>query len=182
VDEENVDKYAWICGWSDKNNQYERFRILSEIGVKSNDTVLDIGCGVGEYVMYCHDNGLEIKYAGIDINQNYIHIAKSRFPDHKFIVSSGWDLNSDEHDWAIASGVFTLDSYNVYLLWSVGYIMERLVKKGFAFNLLNEAASEGFVRYNSKEILSLLTDRFPKYKITVIDGYLDDDFTIYVKK
>lgn len=182
VDEENPDKYAWICGWSDKHNQYKRFEILSKIGIKNKDAVLDIGCGGGEFIQYCKDADLKVNYVGIDINPYYLKIAQVKFPEHTFINSNGWDLTSNDYDWAVASGVFTLEANPTYILWYVGFIMERLVNKGFAFNLLNSKAPEGLVSYDPEDIVSKLTDRFPEYKIEVVDGYLDDDFTIYVKK
>lgn len=182
VDDGDPDKYAWLCGWSDKKNQYTRFDILTKIGIKSGDAVLDIGCGGGELTQYFKEKKIKVEYTGIDINPHYLQIAQSRYPKSKFFKSNGWDLISSDYDWAIASGVFTLETDVTYLLWYVGFIMERLVRKGFAFNLLNDTAPEGLVKYDSKSVLQALEERFPNYKIEVVDGYLPDDFTIYVKK
>lgn len=182
VDDENPNKYAWMVGWSDKDNQYKRFEILTGIGIKKNDTVLDIGCGAGEFVQYCKDCKIKIDYTGIDINPYYSLMAIARYPDKTFVVSSGWDLNSADYDWAIASGIFTLDANIIYILWYIGFVMERLVKKGFAFNLLNNNAQEGLLGYDSGEVLTAIKERFPEYTVELIENYLPDDFTIYVKK
>jgi SAM-dependent methyltransferase len=169
IEEENPNKYAWLCGWSDKHNQYKRFEVLTQIGLKNKDTVLDIGCGGGEFVQY-------------DINPFYLRIAQARFPKSTFLTSNGWDLTSNDYDWAIASGVFTVEASVTYILWYVGYVMERLVKKGFAFNLLNDKAPDSLERYQPAEILQTLQERFPEYKVQIVEGYLADDFTVYVKK
>lgn len=182
VEETNPDKYAWLCGWSDKHNQYKRFEMLTKIGIKNKDVVLDIGCGGGEFVQYCKEKKLKIDYVGIDINPFYLRIAKTKYPKSVFVMSNGWDLTSADYDWAIASGIFTLEANLTYILWYVGYIMDRLVKKGFAFNLLNNKAPEGLVSYDPQDTLAALRDRFPEYKIEIIDGYLPDDFTVHVIK
>ncbi len=182
VEETNPNKYAWLCGWSDKTNQYKRFEILTKIGVKKNDAVLDIGCGGGELVNYLKTKRLKTDYLGIDINPYYLQIAKSRYPDNEFINSNGWDLTTRDYDWALASGIFTLETNITYILWYIGFIMERLVRKGFAFNLLNNKAPDGLVSYDPSAVKAAIQDRFPEYKVEVVDGYLPDDFTVYVKK
>jgi trans-aconitate methyltransferase len=156
--------------------------VLAKIGIKNTDSVLDIGCGCGEFVQYCKDNHLKISYFGVDINPHYLQIAKVRFPKETFAISNGWDLTSMDYDWAIASGVFTLEASITYVLWYVGFVMERLVKKGFAFNLLNNKAPEGLMQYDPSSVLRELKERFPEYKMEIAEGYLPDDFTIYVTK
>ena len=182
VAEDNPNKYAWICGWSDKSNQYKRFEILANIGIKKSESVIDIGCGCGEFVNYCKGKRLKIAYTGIDINPFYLQIAKARYPNSNFINSNGWDLNTMEYDWAVASGVFTLEANITYILWYVGFIMERIVRKGFAFNLLNNNAPEGLINYDSNGVVEALQERFPEYIIEVVEDYLPDDFTVYIKK
>lgn len=182
VDDANPNKFAWLCGWSDKHNQYKRLEVLSQIGIKNNDSVLDVGCGAGEFIQYSLDNNLKLVYLGVDINPVYLQIAKMRFPTYAFALSNAWDLVAAEFDWAIASGIFTIEANMTYINWYVGFIMERLVKKGFAFNLLTNNASEGLINYNPDDVVAELTERFPDYKIELVKDYLPDDFTIYVKK
>lgn len=182
VEETNPNKYAWLCGWSDKDNQYKRFEILTKVGVKRKDSILDIGCGGGELVNYLKTKRLKVEYLGIDINPYYLQIAQTRYPDNEFLNSNGWDLSTQDYDWAIASGIFTLETNITYILWYVGFIMERLVRKGFSFNLLNSNAPEGLVSYDPNAVKTALQERFPEYKIEIVDGYLPDDFTVYVKK
>lgn len=180
LEDDNPNKYAWLCGWVDKKNQYKRFEILTKIGVKKNDSILDIGCGVGELVKYLNIKKLAVNYVGIDINPSYIQIAKERFPDSTFLNSNGWEMVISDFDWALASGVFTLETNMTYILWYVGFVMERLVRKGFAFNLLHTAV-DGLIAYKQDEVKRALEDRFPNYSIEIVDGYLTDDFTVYVK-
>lgn len=181
VKETNPDKYAWMCGWLDKHNQYKRFEMLLA-KVKDGDRILDIGCGGGEMVQYLADNKLQVGYSGIDVNPNYIKIARAKFPTNQFIQSNGFDLEPDDYDWAVASGIFTVETTTTYLLWFVGFVMEKLVNVGFAFNLLVNNPYQGLINYNPDEIKRLLSERFPNYKIEIVTGYLPDDFTVYITK
>ena len=54
----------------------ERFKILTEIGIQSGDTILDLGCGFGDLQKYLLKNDIKVKYIGIDINEEIIKIAK----------------------------------------------------------------------------------------------------------
>lgn len=181
LDETDPDKYACMCGWLDKHNQHKRFELLLA-KVKKNDRVLDIGCGGGEMVKYINENKLKVSYVGIDVNPNYLKIATLRYPKSKFEESNGWNLAPNNYDWAVASGIFTVEVDVTYLLWYVAYVMDRLVSKGFAFNLLTNNPYEGLINYEPDEVLVLLQERFPDYKIEIITGYLPDDFTVYVTK
>jgi cyclopropane fatty-acyl-phospholipid synthase-like methyltransferase len=181
VEETNPDKYAWMCGWIDKHNQYKRFELLLA-KVKKKDSILDIGCGTGDMVQYLSEHNMPVKYKGIDVNENYLQIAKKRYPNGDFQHSNGWGLPPNNYDWAVASGIFTIVTNTTYLLWYVGFIMEKLVNKGFAFNLLTNNPYEGLINYNPEEMKRQLVERFPDYKIEIVTGYLPDDFTVYVTK
>ena len=181
VDDTNPDKYAWMCGWLDKHNQYKRFEMLLA-KVEDKDCIVDIGCGVGEMVNYLIEHNRDNGYIGVDVNPTYIATAKKRHPTSDFQISNGWNLPINNCDWAVASGIFTVMTHMTYLLWYVGFVMERLVNKGFAFNLLTNNPYDGLINYNPDEMKKILTERFPDYKIEIVTGYLPDDFTVYVTK
>lgn len=185
------DKNALICGWPNKYSQYKRFEILLNIGVKNNDKLLDIGCANGELIEYLKENNIKVKYVGIDLNQNYLQIAKKRFPENIFELSEICNFTCNEKfEWAIASGAFSVDCNITIIKWYIKYIMENLVSKGFAFNLLNKLHSKismktpirPIITFNQNYIYKELINSFPQYKIRIIKNYLKDiDFTIYIK-
>ena len=39
-------------GWSNYSAQQERFRVIKEIGIESEDSVLDVGCGYGDFSLF----------------------------------------------------------------------------------------------------------------------------------
>ena len=66
--------------WSDKQSQYDRFELLTEIvDLKSSnkESILDVGAGFGDYLDFLHDYNITIgKYVGIDIIPAIIEVAE----------------------------------------------------------------------------------------------------------
>jgi SAM-dependent methyltransferase len=70
----------------------------------SSARVLDLGCGPGELLGYLGD----VRYAGVDINPDYIDHARARFGDRaEFHVgdATAIDLTTREFDLALSFGV-----------------------------------------------------------------------------
>lgn len=73
--------------------------------------VLDLGCGTGLYLEYCHPNG----YVGLDISPNMLEIASAKFPEQTFIEGDMADL-----------GAFDDNSYDaiVSIMGSFSYCLQ----------------------------------------------------------
>ncbi|MFH1431985.1 MAG: class I SAM-dependent methyltransferase [archaeon] len=66
-----------IMGYGNKSSQDTRFDALMKIGGMSGKTVLDIGCGRGDFARRATEKGIMFKkYLGTDIVQKMIDIAK----------------------------------------------------------------------------------------------------------
>src|SRR2546430_6183980 len=61
-----------------------RLQILSEVGLESGASVLDLGCGFGDLYAYLKSRGLDCKYTGYDINPQLIQVARRKFPEVHF--------------------------------------------------------------------------------------------------
>ncbi|WP_163537417.1 class I SAM-dependent methyltransferase [Gracilibacillus sp. YIM 98692] len=57
------------------NDFIEQPAIKSEISTLRDKSILDLGCGTGEFAMYCMENGAA-KVVGVDISENMIEQAK----------------------------------------------------------------------------------------------------------
>ena len=44
-----------------------RFRVLSEVGIRDGDSLLDVGCGFADYYAYLKAQGIAASYSGIDL-------------------------------------------------------------------------------------------------------------------
>ncbi len=90
--------------------QRRRFKTLLEIsGDFSNKEILDFGCGKGDFYGFIKDRNIEVDYCGIDINENLINFARSKYPDVEFLCL---DIEEDEFnrffDIIFICGVFNL--------------------------------------------------------------------------
>jgi SAM-dependent methyltransferase len=176
-----------VIGYNNKEEQNLLFGILSQIGViPSQESILDIGCGVGDYYEYVNQNiDVPTKYLGIDINPNMISLAKQKYPDINFETKDLAD-QTERFDFVVASGLFNLkltdDMYD-YVYKSIDKMYE-LAKGGVAFNMLsndnNISPIDGLAYYNPIDIFQYCKEKFNR--VILRHDYLDDDFTIFIYK
>jgi SAM-dependent methyltransferase len=81
-------------GWGSEQQQVFRFlQALRAVDV-SGKSVLDIGCGFGDFLSVCIDNNIEISnYEGWDINPDLIRMAQEQHPMASFNVVDLSNLN-----------------------------------------------------------------------------------------
>jgi SAM-dependent methyltransferase len=112
--EELYKKYGYSpksLGW-EKGKQFLRFHQLTCDFELENTSILDVGCGFGDFIKYLNLNKIKnIKYVGVDIIEEFILEAKMLYSndDIKFYKSNFLDLEiSETFDYGIASGTFNL--------------------------------------------------------------------------
>ncbi len=166
--------------WKNKKTQYKRFEILTN-GIKNDiksSSVVDAGCGFGEYYIYLQNNDLLPKsYYGIDCEAQMISIAKKRCNTSSFYKRNILKDILFEADYYVASGslnLLNLEEMEIFIKRSFEHS-----KKGFVFNCL-----KGFTFNNIEkaEVISLCNYYADASNVTVIEGYLDNDFTIFMVK
>lgn len=173
-----------------------RFDVLTEIGIKSGDSVLDLGCGFGDYFKYLKDNGILVKYTGIDINPTFINSAIERYPDAEFKVLDIQSEDPGQYDYVVSTSCFNyiLDEQNNYEF--AGEILKRsylFAKKGVAIDFTTDYVDfkglEGTAFYYSPEKMFgigkkitkrvLLRHDYPLFEFCI---YLYPDFKGWTKK
>lgn len=93
--------------WMTKGSQNSNFKMVSKY-IKDGDSLLDYGCGIGDFIKYLNDNDVKVsKYLGVDINQNFIDAAKKDNPDYSFKFIDSIDDLKGKWDVVCAIGVFT---------------------------------------------------------------------------
>jgi cyclopropane fatty-acyl-phospholipid synthase-like methyltransferase len=94
--------------WKNEETQQLRFQVISRyIDFSSNPSVLDVGCGNGEFYNYCKSHKLNLKYTGIDVVPEMVELTNERFRDKVAQVKKLTEMNADEQfDYVIASGTF----------------------------------------------------------------------------
>jgi SAM-dependent methyltransferase len=97
--------------WKDEASQRLRFEVLARyVDWSSEPSVLDVGCGNGEFLAFCRERGLPVRYWGIDVCPEMVEACRRRFgPDAAGLASPadlaglGWTF-----DYAVASGTFNV--------------------------------------------------------------------------
>ena len=84
--------------WGSKKRQEIPFKaIINEVDLK-NQTLLDVGCGFGDFYYFLKNRGILVKnYLGIDISEEIIKIGRNTYPEinKKLIVK---DLLTEKFD------------------------------------------------------------------------------------
>jgi SAM-dependent methyltransferase len=90
-----------------QRRRYEAF--LGVIGDPAGKTLLDFGCGKGDFFGFLRERGVDCGYCGIDVNRNLVALARRKYPGAEFL-----DLDLEEEpfgrrfDLVVACGVFNL--------------------------------------------------------------------------
>lgn len=164
--------------WNSKYTQYKRFEILTKCIKKhiKDASIIDVGCGFGEYYNYlAYNHKQPQKYIGIDCEENMITISKKRFPFlefHKKNVLIDELIEADYYTCSGALNILTLEEIDIFIKKCFQYS-----KKGFIFNFLKNLTFNNIKQHEIKEICQRYTQN-----IIIKEGYLDNDFTIFMVK
>jgi SAM-dependent methyltransferase len=172
--------------WGSASSQELRFDVLYDIGINRSSTVLDVGCGRGDFFDYLNTKGGIERYQGIDITPGMIELAKQRFPETSFAVC---DLLHDpypegSYEFVVASGIFYLkiDDNENFLRHMVTSLF-AVCSHGLAFNCLSEYTKEkeeGEFYFNPCNVFSVCQQLTPF--VTLRHDYKKNDFTIHMFK
>ena len=171
--------------WSSKEIQELRFSVLSGIGVRSGDSVLDVGCGFADLKGWFEAQGIVVDYTGVDISPDLIAVAKEKHPDCDLYVGELTDCSFSEgsFDWVLLSGALN-EPYNDEGKYTRAMIrqMYQLSRYGTAFNLLNAQVVQAFdlQSFYTDEMLEFCQELNAHCKLRT--DYLENDFSIYIYK
>ncbi|MBI3874191.1 MAG: class I SAM-dependent methyltransferase [Arcobacter sp.] len=177
----SIDKYGVSplgVHWNSEFTQYKRFEILTSFIANEikNSTIVDAGCGFGEYYKYLNDNNHHPKqYIGIDSLDEMVAISRDRFKDVEFCKQ---DILKDDlrtADYYLCSGAMNILSKKEF--YSFIEKCYSASNKGFVFNFLK---SKSFNKIKIDDVISFCSSL--TNKIATKNDYLDNDFTIFMIK
>ena len=74
----NKSAAAAAVGWCDgRENQIKRFQALLDIGVQRNDSVIDLGCGLGHMVEYFEKIGLKAREKRVFVDLKFFDVPET---------------------------------------------------------------------------------------------------------
>jgi SAM-dependent methyltransferase len=173
-------------GWNDVASQQKRFEVLCSIADLSRNTILDIGCGMGDLKEYIDARFEEVVYLGIDHVEEFIDHANHRFGRSKTAFFKRADFITDrlpEVDYIFASGALNYQTSSHLFPYRIIEKLYQCARKGVAFNLLDAETfpSDNLLKsYNRYVILSFCLRLATRAEL--VTGYLPEDFTIMMYK
>lgn len=165
--------------WDSTQTQKRRFSaIVSCLGDIKHETLVDAGCGFGDFYLYLKEkNNLPKNYTGLDLCAPMVKEAKVR-TGCKIVQRDILKQTLPLADWYVASG-----SMNLLTRMETRIFIQRCFeksRKGFVFNLLCGKEQEGeFSYWVPHDILELCKPLGAKVQIK--EGYLDGDFTVVLQ-
>ena len=179
-----------VLGWESQEAQELRFKVFAEHTNLSGLSLLDVGCGLGNLHGYMKKKGYNVDYTGVDILISMIDKAKGKYTDARFIHTNIFEHDIFEHkqfDVVYACGMFNLNLGNniEFLLKAVNKFM-WLSKQIVSISLLDwdsQDKEEQYCYYKSDDVLELLNEctKNSEWKAEIIKGYLQNDFTVFLK-
>jgi SAM-dependent methyltransferase len=167
--------------------QLRRYQMLSDIAPATdlnNATVLDYGCGTGDFYKFLKRRGITVKYTGVDINENFIGLAKQKYPECTFeVMNTDDDRFEGFYDYIFICGVFNLrvpgvenDMKNALLT------LFKRCNKGLALSALSSHTpiKDPELHFTSPEEMVKFTIENLSPSIALRHDRIQNDFTLYV--
>lgn len=131
-----------LAGMGSWENQCLRFEAFLEMGISDGNSVLDVGCGQGDFLKFCNEreNPIAVQYKGIDIVPGLIKKACLKFPEGNFVLGDVLDIPIFPHDFIIANGTFNFHYEHMDNVEVVKTFLSKcfpLAKKALAVSLMS---------------------------------------------
>ena len=179
--------------WKNSRGQQLRFRVLSGILTDLNSTakvsINDFGCGYGalyDFLLKIPSMG-ELNYFGYDISKDMIETARKYKHDRRATYKKASKIDTPA-DYTLVSGTFNLKldvddhSWSTYVKSTLSQLW-GMSKKGLAFNMLDKNRPDqesGLYYANAQEYMAFC--KIFSTKVTLIDNYQLDEWTIYIHR
>ena len=171
--------------WWDYRSMAVRFRALVKDTPVQGKSILDAGCGMGDLLPFLYAKTTDFKYLGVDINKEFIKLAKRHYEGHRFEVGDPFNKRVGNFDIIISSGVMNGNAPN----WLAK--RKKMIANLFsqtdevlAFNMaggLKPIPDDPLIAYaDPNEIYNYCQSLTERVKLNT--SYLDKDFTITMFK
>jgi SAM-dependent methyltransferase len=165
--------------------QLRRYHSLAEISPDlHNASVLDYGCGTGDFYRFLKRRGIDVRYTGVDINPNFIDLAKKKYPDCSFdVMDASEDRLEGFFDYIVICGVFNLNVPGVDDDMKEALVtLFKHCNKGIALNALSSHTpiKDPELHYTSPEDMVRFTLEHISPYFALRHDRIQDDFTLYI--
>ena len=175
-------------------DQYKRFDVLCA-DVSKDNSIIDVGCGLGDMLGYLRSKGFEGKYLGLDFVDEFINHNNEFYhadPNADFMV---FDILKDEfpqgYDQIILSGVFNnIMNDNDHFAKTALKKMFDAASEQISFNMMSsyvDFTDDDLFYYNPLDIFDFCKKNLSKHLVLKHDYGLGQhnypyEFSMFVKK
>lgn len=177
-------------GFGRRSSQEKRFGALAALGAFDGASVLDVGCGFGDFLAWLRARGVQPRYTGLDLTAPMIERCRRRFAEEnegsaRFVVGDGLTWQPEhEYDYIVASGIFGYHAKDTRR--RIQPTLERLfgiARVGLAVNFLSGCAqtrSPGRLYVQPADVLQYALRLTPAVRLD--HTYMPNDFTLCMYK
>jgi trans-aconitate methyltransferase len=178
---------AGALGFRGGESQQKRFEILAAVAESMDGrSVLDVGCGHGDFKACLDGKFHGYSYIGIDQMAEFIQEARVRYgqrPACYFCISDFTAAELPQADYVFASGVLGYKCADSGFYFAMIEKMFNAANITLAFNMLDAAvfpAHPLLTGHDAETVLAYCKTLSPQARL--IRGYLEDDFTLVLPK
>lgn len=180
------DKTIKSLGWKGDESQAKRFDVITTLADFNESSVMDLGCGRGDLRAFLGERFKAFAYIGIDQMPEFIKEANQLYgelPDTFFYQSDFTTAELPKTEYVIACGALGYRCSNPHFYFEMIAKMYASAKKALTFNMLDVTRFPDhplLVGHDVNKVLTFCQMLCPK--VELIQGYLDDDFTIFMRR
>jgi len=180
-----------ILDWGSRADQVARFdvllRVLNEENLLHTPAVLDVGCGMTDLAAFFHDRGVPVRYLGVDITYGVLAEARRRFPERRVLQADVFEHSpfpTNAVDVCYCSGVFNLQlGNNEAFAGDACPVLADLARGVAVANFLHRRTRRKYDHCHYYDPDALIDDmRQRGLRVRLIDDYLENDFTLVLRK
>ena len=180
------DRNAQMMRWDEQllmvtHGEYEKL---------NNMSILDFGCGTGDFYQFLKEKGIQAQYTGMDVVPESIAIAKEKSPEASFEVC---DIMADEidkiWDYAFMSGIFNFRSNfsSEQILHTMQEVLRKVyshVRVGICFNFISDYVNfteSQMAYYNPMKVMKYCIENLSR-RVEMAHHYNKCDVCVWVSK
>lgn len=180
--------------YADRSSHFARFAVLAEVDTQMT-SVLDVGCGLGDFCHYMRARGSFVRYHGVDIVPEFVALANDAFAADPAASASELDAESDTlptgFDYVILSGVFNnAMEDNWSFIRNTLRRMWAAANKGIAFNAMSsyvDYRDDGLFYIDPMQVFAFCKTELGGHPIlrhdySVREGGFPFEFAVYLYK
>ncbi len=174
--------------WQDRDVQTARFGVIADAMLSAPASLLDVGCGFGDFYLWLQQQGITPAFTGVDVSPDMIFAARSRFPAARWLEGELLTVALPEagYDVVTLSGALNepiaeADAYAQAVIARMWALARRQVIFNMLDNRNDEVARSPFLQGRLPETVERWC-RCHTANVRVIEGYLSNDFTVVMEK